>query len=63
MFGAIYILNNICVLEPAFSKLEAEENVLTELLRMKSYREAPYIVIRRAIAIQRKRIRKCNNYN
>lgn len=62
MFGALSILNNVCVTEPALTQLEAEYNTLNELIRMKMYRQAPYISIRRAIAIQRKRIRKCNNY-
>jgi len=63
MFGAIYILNNVCVTEPALTKLEAEYNVLDELHRMRLHRQAPYIAIRRAIAIQRRRIKKCNICN
>ena len=53
-----YMLNNICVLEPALTRLEAEQNILHELHRMKRFREASFIAINRAIRIQKRRIKK-----
>ena len=57
-----YILNNIVVLEPALTRLEAEQNIMDELIRMKRFKESSFIAINRAIRIQRKRIKKCNIY-
>ena len=56
--GAIYLINNLVVLEPALSTLEAQQNILNELLRVKRFKQAPYLTIRRAINIQRRRINK-----
>lgn len=56
--GAIYLLKNIVLTEPALNKLEAEQNVLHELHRMKRFKEAPYFAIRRAIKIQEKRVKR-----
>jgi hypothetical protein len=56
--GAIYLLNNIVVTEPAMSKLEAEQHVLNELHRMKRFKEASFLTIRRAIKIQKKRVKR-----
>jgi len=58
--GAIYLLKNLIVLEPAMNKLEAAQNVLNELHRMKALKKrkmlkgVPYMTINRAIRIQRK---------
>jgi len=55
-----FILNNVCVTEPALTTLEAEQNILNELHRMKRFREAPFISINRAIRMQRRKIKKIN---
>jgi len=56
--GAIYLLKNIIVTEPALTKLEAEQNVLNELHRMKRFKEAHFLTINRAIRIQKKRVKR-----
>lgn len=58
MFGAIDLLNNICVTEPVFTKGESEQFILDELFKMKRFKQAPYLTIRRAIQIQKRRLNK-----
>ena len=56
--GAIYLLKNLIVLEPAMNKLEAAQNVLHELHSMKNLKKrkmlkgVPFLTINRAIRIQ-----------
>jgi hypothetical protein len=56
--GAIYLLKNLIVLEPAMTKLESAENVLNELYRMKRMKGMPFLTIRRAIRIQEKVVKR-----
>ena len=51
------LLKEIIILEPALTKLEAEQNILNELLRIKKFREASFLAIMISIRIQRKRIK------
>lgn len=51
------LLKEIVVLEPALTRLEAEQNILNELHRMKRFREASFLAIMIAIRIQRKIIK------
>ena len=58
--GAVYLLKNLIVLEPAMNKLEAAQNVLNELYTMKLRKKqkmlkgVPYMTINRAIRIQKR---------
>ena len=61
--GAIYLLKNLIVLEPAMNKLEAAQNVLNELETMKLRKKqkmlkgVPYMTINRAMRIQKRVIK------
>lgn len=61
--GAVYLLKNLIVTEPAMNKMEAAQNVLNELHAMKNLRKrkkiaVPYMTINRAIRIQERLIKK-----
>ena len=65
--GAVYLLKNLIVLEPAMNKLEAAQNVLNELYSMKNKKKqkmlkgVPYMTINRAIRIQKKIVKNVTN--
>ena len=67
IMGAIYLLKNLIVVEPAMNKLEAAQNVLHELEVMKLRKKqkmlkgVPYMTINRAIRIQKRVVNSVTN--